>query len=82
MEPAGITPPTKWAGPLADAYEAEVARLGGLAAAKPKPVFDVLQAAGFPDITLQARLAPAGPPGRLPRLLRACMVCRGLGGAG
>lgn len=54
MEPAGITPPTKWTGALAEAYEAELARLGGLQAATPKPLYAALTAAGFEHITLQA----------------------------
>lgn len=54
MEPAGITPPTKWAGRLAAAYEAIVARLGGLNSATPKPVYEAL-VGDFPELTLQAR---------------------------
>ncbi|PRW50934.1 g2-like myb family transcription factor [Chlorella sorokiniana] len=52
MQPQGIAPPTKWTGRLEAAYEAAVARFGGLAAATPKPVFEALQD-DFPELTLQ-----------------------------
>lgn len=52
MVPAGIAPPTKWNGRLEEVYEAEVARQGGLHAARPKALLDALQEQ-FPELTLQ-----------------------------
>lgn len=40
---------------MEEAYDAAVAQCGGLDAAKPKAVFEAMQATGeFPDLTLQA----------------------------
>ena len=41
---------------MEEAYDAAVGQCGGLDAAKPKAVFEAMQATGeFPDLTLQAR---------------------------
>ncbi|KAL4443692.1 hypothetical protein ABPG75_011429 [Micractinium tetrahymenae] len=52
MVPANITPPTKWCGRLEEAYEAAVARQGGLHSARPKALLEALQPE-FPELTLQ-----------------------------
>lgn len=44
--------PTRWVGRLEEAYEAEVARQGGLHSARPKALLEALQPE-FPELTLQ-----------------------------